>query len=34
LTVHAKAIVARAKLSIAVRNPMLGQIKPQISELY
>lgn len=34
MSIHAKAMVARAKLGIAARNPMLDQIKSQFSELY
>jgi mannitol operon transcriptional antiterminator len=34
MTIHAKAMVARIKLGIAARNPMLDQIKTQFSGLY
>lgn len=34
MAIHAKAMVARTKLGIAARNPMLDQIKSQFSELY
>lgn len=34
MSIHAKAMVARAKLGIAARNPMLDQIKTQFTGLY
>lgn len=34
MTIHAKAMIARAKLGIVARNPLLDQIKTQFNELY